>query len=76
LIGQTARRRGGRSFDKIAKLLGLGFPGGPVVQRVAEKGKRGAIAFPRADARSRRFRSSVSPVSRPQCASMSTRDTA
>ena len=48
LIGQTRDDAAGEAFDKIAKLLGLGFPGGPVVQRVAEKGNPSAIAFPRA----------------------------
>ena len=48
LIGQTRDDAAGEAFDKIAKLLGLGFPGGPVVQRVAEKGNAAAIAFPRA----------------------------
>jgi N6-L-threonylcarbamoyladenine synthase len=48
LIGQTRDDAAGEAFDKIAKLLGLGFPGGPLVQRAAEKGDAGAIAFPRA----------------------------
>jgi len=48
LIGQTRDDAAGEAFDKIAKLLGLGFPGGPIVQRVAETGDANAIAFPRA----------------------------
>jgi len=48
LIGQTRDDAAGEAFDKIAKLLGLGFPGGPLVQRAAEKGNPNAIAFPRA----------------------------
>jgi len=48
LIGQTRDDAAGEAFDKIAKLLGLGFPGGPLVQRAAEKGNAQAIAFPRA----------------------------
>jgi N6-L-threonylcarbamoyladenine synthase len=48
LIGQTRDDAAGEAFDKIAKLLGLGFPGGPVVQRVAERGNPRAIPFPRA----------------------------
>jgi N6-L-threonylcarbamoyladenine synthase len=48
LIGQTRDDAAGEAFDKIAKLLGLGFPGGPLVQRAAEKGNATAIAFPRA----------------------------
>jgi N6-L-threonylcarbamoyladenine synthase len=48
LIGNTRDDAAGEAFDKIAKLLGLGFPGGPVVQRAAEGGDPRAIAFPRA----------------------------
>jgi N6-L-threonylcarbamoyladenine synthase len=48
LIGSTRDDAAGEAFDKIAKLLGLGFPGGPIVQRIAENGNAKAIAFPRA----------------------------
>jgi N6-L-threonylcarbamoyladenine synthase len=48
LVGNTRDDAAGEAFDKIAKLLGLGFPGGPVVQRAAEKGDARAIGFPRA----------------------------
>jgi N6-L-threonylcarbamoyladenine synthase len=48
LIGNTRDDAAGEAFDKIAKLLGLGFPGGPIVQRVAEQGDAKAISFPRA----------------------------
>ena len=48
LVGNTRDDAAGEAFDKIAKLLGLGFPGGPVVQRAAEAGDAQAIAFPRA----------------------------
>ena len=37
----------GEAFDKTAKLLGLGYPGGPAVERAAETGKLDAFAFPR-----------------------------
>ena len=37
----------GEAFDKTAKILGLGYPGGPVVERVAREGDAGAHAFPR-----------------------------
>jgi N6-L-threonylcarbamoyladenine synthase len=46
LIGQTRDDAAGEAFDKVAKLLGLGYPGGPVVERAAEKGDPRAIAFP------------------------------
>jgi N6-L-threonylcarbamoyladenine synthase len=47
-VGGTRDDAAGEAFDKIAKLLGLGFPGGPVVQRAAESGDARAIDFPRA----------------------------
>jgi N6-L-threonylcarbamoyladenine synthase len=48
LVGNTRDDAAGEAFDKIAELLGLGFPGGPVVQKRAEAGDATAIAFPRA----------------------------
>jgi N6-L-threonylcarbamoyladenine synthase len=46
LVGQTRDDAAGEAFDKVAKLLGLGYPGGPVVERTARAGDPGAIAFP------------------------------
>jgi tRNA N6-adenosine threonylcarbamoyltransferase len=46
LIGQTRDDAAGEAFDKVAKLLGLGFPGGPIIQRTAERGNPRAIEFP------------------------------
>jgi N6-L-threonylcarbamoyladenine synthase len=46
LVGQTRDDAAGEAFDKVAKLLGLGFPGGPLIQRAAEDGDPHAIAFP------------------------------
>jgi N6-L-threonylcarbamoyladenine synthase len=46
LVGQTRDDAAGEAFDKVAKLLGLGFPGGPLIQRAAERGDSLAIAFP------------------------------
>jgi len=46
LVGQTRDDAAGEAFDKVAKLLGLGFPGGPIIQRTAEGGDPRAIAFP------------------------------
>jgi N6-L-threonylcarbamoyladenine synthase len=48
LVGNTRDDASGEAFDKIAKLLGLGFPGGPAIQRCAENGRPDAVAFPRA----------------------------
>ena len=48
-IGQTRDDAAGEAFDKVAKLLGLGYPGGPAVERVARDGDPRAIAFPTAN---------------------------
>ncbi|MFO7760748.1 MAG: tRNA (adenosine(37)-N6)-threonylcarbamoyltransferase complex transferase subunit TsaD [Desulfobia sp.] len=47
LIGQTRDDAAGEAFDKVAKILGLGYPGGPVISRLAEKGNAEKISFPR-----------------------------
>ncbi|HEY1074860.1 MAG TPA: tRNA (adenosine(37)-N6)-threonylcarbamoyltransferase complex transferase subunit TsaD [Patescibacteria group bacterium] len=46
LIGQTRDDAAGEAFDKVAKLLGLGYPGGPLVSQLARKGNRHAYKFP------------------------------
>ena len=46
-LGQTVDDAAGEAFDKVARLLGLGFPGGPAVDRRAVGGNPKAIAFPR-----------------------------
>lgn len=48
LLGRTRDDAAGEAFDKGARLLGLGYPGGPAVQKAAEGGNPKAIAFPRA----------------------------
>jgi len=48
LVGSTRDDAAGECFDKIAKLLGLGFPGGPVVEQIARNGDPAAVRFPRA----------------------------
>ena len=47
VLGETVDDAAGEAFDKVARLLDLGFPGGPVVDRVAGDGNPLAIAFPR-----------------------------
>ena len=47
-LGRTRDDAAGEAYDKVAKLLGLGYPGGPVIDRLAEKGDPEAIDFPRA----------------------------
>lgn len=46
LIGRTRDDAAGEAYDKVAKLLGLGYPGGPVIDRLATRGNDRAIAFP------------------------------
>jgi len=47
LLGETQDDAAGEAFDKTAQLLGLGYPGGPAVSRMAEFGAVGAFTFPR-----------------------------
>lgn len=47
LLGSTRDDAAGEAFDKVAKLLGLGYPGGVVIDRLAAQGNPRAIAFPR-----------------------------
>lgn len=47
LIGQTLDDSAGEAFDKVAKMLNLGYPGGPVVDQRAKSGNPNAFAFPR-----------------------------
>jgi len=48
LLGQTLDDAAGEAFDKVARFLGLGYPGGPAIDREAANGDPGAFAFPRA----------------------------
>jgi len=47
LLGETVDDAAGEAFDKTAKLLGLGYPGGPEIARAAEQGTPGRIRLPR-----------------------------
>ena len=47
LLGETLDDAAGEAFDKTAQLLGLGYPGGPALAKIAERGKPGRIALPR-----------------------------
>ena len=47
LLGETVDDAAGEAFDKSAKLLGLGYPGGPALARLAEQGNERAFALPR-----------------------------
>jgi N6-L-threonylcarbamoyladenine synthase len=45
LVGRTRDDAAGEAYDKVAKLLGLGYPGGPIIDRLARSGNREAIPF-------------------------------
>jgi len=47
LLGQTRDDAAGEAYDKVAKLIGLDYPGGPVVDHLAQEGDHTAIKFPR-----------------------------
>jgi N6-L-threonylcarbamoyladenine synthase len=48
LLGATVDDAAGEAFDKVGRLLGLGYPGGPAIQRAAEGAVRRDVRFPRA----------------------------
>lgn len=48
LLGRTRDDAAGEAFDKVARLLQLGYPGGPLIERLAERGDPEAFRFPRA----------------------------
>src|SRR5207344_3255847 len=47
VLGQTVDDAAGEAFDKVARFLGLGYPGGPAIDSVAGGGDPHAVAFPR-----------------------------
>jgi N6-L-threonylcarbamoyladenine synthase len=48
ILGRTRDDAAGEAFDKVARAIGLGYPGGPKIDKIAKKGKSEAIKFPRA----------------------------
>ncbi len=60
LIGETLDDAAGEAYDKVARLLGLGYPGGPEISRVAKDGDKNFIEFPRALNKSNNFNFSFS----------------
>lgn len=47
LLGETRDDASGEAFDKVSKLLGLGYPGGPEIEKAAKKGNPSSFSFPR-----------------------------
>ncbi|HEX3035793.1 MAG TPA: tRNA (adenosine(37)-N6)-threonylcarbamoyltransferase complex transferase subunit TsaD [Thermodesulfobacteriota bacterium] len=62
LLGKTRDDAAGEAFDKAAKLLGLSYPGGAEIDRVAKEGNPGAISFPRPFIKSSSFDFSFSGI--------------
>lgn len=48
VLGETADDAAGEAFDKVARMLGLGYPGGPLIEALAKKGRNDAFVFPKA----------------------------
>ncbi|MDY5210968.1 tRNA (adenosine(37)-N6)-threonylcarbamoyltransferase complex transferase subunit TsaD [Intestinibacter sp.] len=48
ILGRTRDDASGEAFDKISRAMGLGYPGGPIIDRLAKQGNKHAIEFPRA----------------------------
>lgn len=47
IMGRTRDDAAGEAFDKIARVLGLGYPGGPLIDKLAKEGNKNAVDFPR-----------------------------
>lgn len=60
VLGETIDDAVGEAFDKVAKALGLGYPGGPVISKLAAQGNPKAVRFPRAMMHSHDYRFSLS----------------
>jgi len=69
LLGQTGDDAAGEAFDKGAKLMGLGYPGGPVIDRLAKTGDRAYVDFPRS--RPKKERSEIMGMDMELCFSFS-----
>lgn len=60
ILGQTLDDAAGEAFDKVAKLLGLGYPGGPIIDKLSKEGNPRAVKFPRAMVREKNYNFSFS----------------
>ena len=49
ILGRTRDDASGEAFDKIARAMGLGYPGGPIIDKLAKQGNKHSIEFPRAN---------------------------
>lgn len=62
ILGRTRDDAAGEAFDKVARAIGLGYPGGPKIEKLAKEGNPMAIAFPRAKVADGRYDFSFSGV--------------
>ncbi len=60
VVGVTLDDAAGEAYDKVAKLLGLGYPGGPIIDRLAQEGDSAYVRFPRPRIRAKDFNLSFS----------------
>ncbi len=60
ILGETVDDAAGEAFDKVAKLLGLGYPGGPLIEKMAKKGDKNKFKFPRPMINSKNYNFSFS----------------
>jgi N6-L-threonylcarbamoyladenine synthase len=60
VVGVTLDDAAGEAYDKVAKLLGLGYPGGPIIDRLAQEGDAAYVRFPRPRIRAKDFNLSFS----------------
>ncbi|MGL5259779.1 MAG: tRNA (adenosine(37)-N6)-threonylcarbamoyltransferase complex transferase subunit TsaD [Lachnospiraceae bacterium] len=62
IVGRTRDDAAGEAFDKVARAIGLGYPGGPKIDKVSKKGNPDAIKFPRAKVNDSEFDFSFSGI--------------
>jgi N6-L-threonylcarbamoyladenine synthase len=62
LLGTTVDDAAGEAFDKVAKMLGLGYPGGPIVDKLAKKGNTDFHKFPLANIKNKKYDFSFSGI--------------
>lgn len=62
VLGQTRDDAAGEAFDKVARAIGLGYPGGPKIDKISKEGNDEAIVFPRANFREKTLDFSFSGV--------------
>lgn len=65
IIGETLDDAAGEAFDKVARFLNLGYPGGPIISKLAEKGNPNAFKFPRPMLTQKNFNFSFSGLKTP-----------